>query len=73
MSFADSKRLRRCRCHQAGITVERDEHGEVVKRLCIITYREIPHGETYLSTRGSTEEILIDNGPDVQRGVPLNE
>ena len=56
-----------------GIGVERDENGVVVKRFCMARYGEIPKERTYLSTVGSTDEIMIDPGPDVQRGAKLHD
>lgn len=65
--------VRRCRCHKAIINVERDENGFVVKRFCMARYGEIPKERTYLSTHGSTGEIIVGPEPDVQRGAKLHD
>ena len=67
------QRARRCKCHKQIINVEKDENGIVVTRYCMATRSEIGRDQTYLSTWGSDVEIKIDQGPEFQRGIKINE
>ena len=67
------RRIRRCKCHKLPITVEKDDAGNVVKRICVYTGEEIELYQTYVATMGSDQELPVDQGPPVQRGMFLND
>ena len=64
-------RVRRCKCHKAIVNLN-DEDG-MITRNCSVTWEEIRLDQTYLATFGNTDEIMVDAGPDVQRGTAVND
>ena len=59
---------RRCLCHKFRISVDRDDNGKVIRRICTATGKDLDKDQTYLATYGSEEPYQQPSQDAVQRG-----